>query len=88
MDTTVSYTEARNHLKEIMDTVAKDHITVRIQRRGGENAVVMSESDYRSLQETLHLLSNPANAERLLEARQRGIEQAVPWEDAKRLLDL
>lgn len=85
---TISYTEARNRLKDIIDAVAEDHVTVRIRRRGGESAVLMSESDYNSLKETLYLLGNPANAQRLLEARDRDAGKAVPWDEARRLLGL
>ena len=85
---TVSYTEARDHLKDIIDTVTKDHVTVCIKRRNGENAVVMSESDYRSLRETLYLLSSPVNAKRLMEAKNRDLQEALPWEDVKNRLGL
>ena len=85
---TISYTEARNHLKEIMDTVTTDHVAVRIQRRNGENAVVISEQDYQGLEETLHLLGNPANAERLTEALNRDPGEAIPWAEAKQRLGL
>ena len=85
---TVSYTEARNHLKDIMDAVANDHVAICIRRRNGENAVVMSESDYRSLQETLYLLSSPANAKRLMEAKNRGPQEALPCEEVKNRLGL
>ena len=80
---TVSYTEARNRLKDILDTVAEQHVAVHIRRRSGEGAVILSESDYSSLQETLYLLGNAANAERLLAARARGEAEALSWEEVK-----
>lgn len=83
-----SYTEARDHLKDLMDRVNEDHAPLHIQRRNGEGAVLMSESDYAGLQETLYLLGNPVNAERLLAARRRGPEDGIAWEDAKEQLDL
>jgi antitoxin YefM len=36
-----------------------------ITRRNGEAVVVLSLGEYEALEETLHLLSNPANAEHL-----------------------
>ena len=83
-----SYTEARDHLKDLMDQVNEDHAPLRIQRRNGEGAVLMSESDYAGLQETLYLLGNPVNAERLLAARRRSLDEGIPWEDAIEQLSL
>ena len=37
-----------------------------VTRARGEDIVVLSKSDYESMEETLYLLSNPKNAERLL----------------------
>lgn len=74
---TVSYTEARNHLKDIIDQVHMDHVPMRIERRKGAAAVIMSAEDYAGLQETLYLLGNAANADRLLQARQRSAEESV-----------
>jgi antitoxin YefM len=84
---TFSYTEARGHLKDLMDRVNEDHVPIRIQRRSGDGAVLMAEADCAGLQETFYLLSSPANAERLLAARRRGAEEAIPWEEAKKALD-
>lgn len=85
---TVSYTEARNRLKALMDHVAADHEPVRIRRRDGESVVMLAEADFAGLQETLYLLSNPANAERLLAAKRRPANEAIGWEEAKRELGL
>ncbi len=39
-----------------------------IKRPKGKDMVLMSKSEYTSMQETFHLLCSPANAERLLKA--------------------
>ena len=65
---TVNFSDARGNLKEVLDNVTSDHTITLIKRRDSEDAVLMSLSDYNSLQETLHLFSSPANAVRLLEA--------------------
>ena len=85
---TISYTEARNRLKELLDQVETDHAPIRIERRSGSAAVIMTEEDFNGLQETLYLLGNPANAERLLEARDRGEEDAIPLDEARQKLGL
>ena len=58
----VSYTEARNSLKTVLDGVEADADIAIITRRDGADAVVMSLAQYQSLAETLHLLSTPSNA--------------------------
>ncbi|MCL1074469.1 type II toxin-antitoxin system Phd/YefM family antitoxin [Shewanella dokdonensis] len=61
----VSFTEARNSLKSVLDGVVNDVDTTVITRRDAEDAVVMSLDYYNSLMETVHLLRSPANAEHL-----------------------
>jgi len=67
----VSFTEARNGLKAVLDSVVNDADTTVITRRDADDAVVMSLDYYNSLIETVHLLRSPANAEHL----NRSIEQ-------------
>lgn len=59
----VSFTEARNSLKAVLDAVVNDADTTVITRRDSEDAVVMSLDYYNSLMEIVHLLRSPANAE-------------------------
>jgi antitoxin YefM len=65
----VTYTQARNALKSILDEVVQDADVTVISRRDAEgDAVVMSLDSYNSIMETLHLTSNPANAAALARA--------------------
>src|SRR5687768_2898303 len=68
MAETVTYTNAREHLAEILDRIAADRVTVTITRRNGEKFVLLAEDDFSSLQETAYVLSSPANARRLMAA--------------------
>lgn len=78
-------TEARANFKSVLDRTIDDVDITIIHRRDGENAVLMSESQYNSLMETLHLLSNPANARAL----NRAIAQDKANQAVKRdLLDV
>ncbi|RLV58304.1 type II toxin-antitoxin system prevent-host-death family antitoxin [Parashewanella curva] len=61
----VSFTEARNSLKSVLDHVVEDADTTVITRRDSEDAVVMSLDYYNSLMETVHLLRSPENANHL-----------------------
>lgn len=64
----VSYSEARNSLKSVLDTVTADHDITVIDRGDGADAVVMSFDHYQSVMETMHLASSPANAAKLAKA--------------------
>lgn len=64
----ISYSAARENLKSVIDRVVEDHAPITITRQRGEGAVLVSESDWASIQETMYLLSSPANAKRLLQA--------------------
>lgn len=64
----ISFTEARNGLKAVLDGVVNDADTTVITRRDSEDAVVMSLEYYNSLLETVHLLRSPANAQHLNES--------------------
>ncbi|GHG66685.1 antitoxin [Alishewanella longhuensis] len=80
----VSFTEARNNLKSVLDSVVNDADTAVITRRDAEDAVVMSLDYYNNLMETVYLLRSPANAEHL----QRSIAQFKAAKTSQRdLLD-
>ncbi|MBC3942108.1 type II toxin-antitoxin system Phd/YefM family antitoxin [Sphingomonas albertensis] len=70
---TVTYSEARENLKSVLDKVVADRAPVMITRQRGENVVLISASEWAGMEETLYLLRSPKNAERLLEAV-RGFE--------------
>jgi antitoxin YefM len=61
----ITYTAARQQLAQTMNDVCENHTPVIITRQRAEAVVMMSLSDYNSIQETAYLLSNPANAEQL-----------------------
>lgn len=64
----ISYSEARENLKSVIDKVVADRAPIAITRQRGEGAVLVSESEWASIEETLYLLRSPANAKRLLES--------------------
>lgn len=61
----VTFSEARNNLKYVLDQVVEDADYTVIKRRGAEAAVVMSLDTFNSYLETFYLLKSPANAEHL-----------------------
>jgi antitoxin YefM len=63
----VSFSELRQHMASFFDQVADSREPLVVTRQGGkENVVVMSEAEFSGWQETVHLLSSPKNAERLM----------------------
>jgi len=60
-----TYTDARNNLKTVLDTVIEDADVAVITRKEGQHAVVMGQDYYNSVMETLHLMSSPSNAAHL-----------------------
>ncbi|SMP48584.1 type II toxin-antitoxin system Phd/YefM family antitoxin [Desulfonatronum lacustre] len=67
----VSFSEARNGLKAVLDTVINDADCTIISRRDAPAAVIMSMDSYNSLMETVHLLKSPANVDHLRESIQQ-----------------
>lgn len=60
--TSISATQARALLYQLIDEAAENHEPVQITGKRA-NAVLISESDWRSIQETLYLLSIPGMRE-------------------------
>lgn len=62
---TLSYTEARNGLAGLIKVAETDREPISITRNGHSAVVLLLQEEYDAMVETLHLLSTPANAERL-----------------------
>jgi antitoxin YefM len=78
----LSFSDLRANLKKVMDRVIGDRTHVVITRQRAEAVVMVSLADWNAMQETMHLLSTPANAWRLRDSvRQldagRGTERAL-----------
>jgi antitoxin YefM len=67
----ISEIEVQGRLIEILDNLAIGHEPITITRNGEEAAVMVTADEYASIQETLYLLSSPANAKRL----SRGLDE-------------
>lgn len=68
MERVLNYTQARQNLKSVMDSVVEDRVVVVITRKASEPVVMMSKSEHDSMMETYHLLRSPRNAEHLRES--------------------
>ena len=72
----VRLTEFRQNIATHFDNVIASRAPLLVTRQGSEALVLIAEGEYESMQETLHLLSTPANSDRLREsiAQLRGEE--------------
>lgn len=73
MDTT--YTNARANFAALCDHAVSTLEPVVIHRRGAEDVALVSASELRSLELTLHELRSPRNAARLLSALARAMSR-------------
>jgi antitoxin YefM len=64
---TISISETRANLKAVVDRVVADRAPITITRQKGEGVVMISQSEWESIEETLYLLSSPANAKHLMD---------------------
>ena len=78
----VSASEAPKNLDKLMDTVIQSHVPVYISGPRG-NAVLISEEDWNSIQETLYLHSIPGLVEQIQEARKEPEEAFIPYDPNK-----
>jgi antitoxin YefM len=62
---TISETEASIHFTELLDSAARDRGPITITRNGIGTVVILSADEYAAMEETLHVLSTPTNAERI-----------------------
>ncbi len=67
----ISYSQMRKSLKGYLDKVCIEHTPLLVTRRNGENVMLLSEDDYRSLEDTAYLSRSPKNLKRLLDSLNR-----------------
>lgn len=72
--TTITATEARRRLYALLDEVAESHRPVQITGKRGD-AVLVSEEDWRAIQETLHLHSIPGMTESIREGLRTPVDE-------------
>lgn len=78
---TISATLARSDLYRVIDSALQDHEPIQITGKRG-NAVLVSEADWRAIQETLYLVSIPGMRDSIREG------MAEPIEDCRKDIDL
>jgi antitoxin YefM len=72
--TTVRATEARANLYKLLDQAAESHEPIQIAGKRSK-AILISEEDWRSIQETLYLLSVPGMRESIRKGLKTPVEK-------------
>jgi antitoxin YefM len=80
---TISYSNLTENPSELIQKISDNHEAICLELPNSFRAIVLSEEDYNSMIETLYLLSNPVNAEKLLTAVNRLSNDAIAWDKAK-----
>jgi antitoxin YefM len=85
MPAQVSYSYARQNLAKILREAEERQEPVIIRRRGREDMALVPADELRSLEETAHLLRSPKNAQRLLQALKKALDDAGTPESSSTL---
>ncbi len=71
---TLTVSEARANLYRLIDEAAESHVPIRITGKRN-SAILVSEEDWASVQETMYLLSVPGMRESIKEGMESPIEE-------------
>ncbi len=82
MSTTTSITALRKNLYSLIDSAVRFNEPINVVTKSG-NAVIISEEEYKSLMETVHLLSIPGMKEKLLKGKATPVEDCVAEDEVK-----
>ena len=76
----VNATTARNNFFKIMEDALITHEPIYVTGKSG-NVVMLSEEDYRAMQETLYLTSIPGMREKIIDGLRTPLEELVEDDD-------
>ena len=79
--TSISVTKARQNIYQILNDVNENSEPITITNTNGKNAVIISEDDWKAIQETIYLNSIPGMAESIREGGKIPIEDCVPEDE-------
>ena len=79
--TSISVTKARQSIYKILNDVNENSEPITITNTNGKNAVIISEDDWKAIQETIYLNSIPGMAESIRVGGETPIEECVPEDE-------
>jgi len=80
MQTIITASEARANIFRLMDQTIETHIPVTITGKRG-NTIMISDEDWKSIQETIYLSSIPNMVESIIEGMKTPIEECIDIAD-------
>jgi prevent-host-death family protein len=80
---TINITSARQNLFKLIQNVNKGFNPINIVNSKGENAVLISESDWRAIEETIYLNSIPGLAESIISASKEDSEGMAVYDNGE-----
>jgi antitoxin YefM len=83
----VSFQECSTQFPKVFERVLKNHEVISVHDDSEQGIVILDAKEYGSLMETLHLLSNSANAKRLREGIAQHRQGQAREIDVKAYLD-
>lgn len=81
--TAISVTKARENIYQLMSDVNLNCEPITITNNKGKNAVLIGESDWRAIQETLYLMSVPGMAESIIEGGNTSVEDCLSEDEVE-----
>ncbi|MFK5954482.1 MAG: type II toxin-antitoxin system Phd/YefM family antitoxin [Desulfobacterium sp.] len=73
--------EFRKKLKYYVDMTIDNHKPLRVNRRNGQNFVILSESDWKAIEETLYLNQFAGLVESIHDAAAESLDEGTALED-------
>ena len=77
--TATTLTKAQKNLAQLVEDVNNGYSPVFIAADSGRNAVIISEEEWNSLQETMYLYSIPGMVESIIEAGKEPLSEYTPY---------
>ena len=78
--TAITLAIAQNNLSQLISEVNANSAPLTIVNDSGKNAVLLSEDDWNSIQETLYLHSVPGMAESIIKAGQESLSEYTAYD--------
>jgi prevent-host-death family protein len=72
----INITNARKNLYKLVESLAETHVPIHITGRSA-SAVLIGEDDWRSIEETLHLMSVPGMRESIIKGMKEPLEKST-----------
>lgn len=75
--TVISATKARDNIYQLIQDVNANSTPITITNTRGKNAVLIGEDDWKSIEETLYLMSIPGMAESIIEGGNTDVSECL-----------